>query len=156
ARGLRLDPRVGSTFLHPGIGWGGSCLPKDLASLIHLSCEYGYHPGLLGAVGGVNLAQRMSGVCKLQGRLKLLKRKSIAHWGLAFKPGTDDVRDAPALTIAERLAQLGASIRAYDPQAMEAARRRGIPARLCTDLYEAAQDADAVALVTEWPEFTQI
>lgn len=153
ARGIGLDQRIGKGFLSAGIGWGGSCFPKDLASLVHTAHEYGYEARLLEAVREVNSAQRLAVVRKLQDRLKLIKGKTIALWGLAFKPGTDDLRDAPALAIAERLAELGAAVRAYDPEAIEAARRRGLPAELFEDAYEAAEDADALVLITDWPEF---
>jgi UDPglucose 6-dehydrogenase len=156
ARGIGLDNRIGSAFLSAGIGWGGSCFPKDLASLVHTAGEYGCEAKLLDAVRDVNAAQRMVVIRKLQDRLKLIKGKTIALWGLAFKPGTDDLRDAPALDIAERLAELGAEVRAYDPQAMEAARRRGIKAELCSDPYAAAFEADAIVIVTEWPEFSAV
>lgn len=153
ARGIGLDTRIGSAFLSAGIGWGGSCFPKDLASLAHTAREYEYETRLLDAAREVNTAQRLIVIRKLQERLKLIKGKTVALWGLAFKPGTDDMRDAPALGIAARLAELGATVRAYDPQAMEAALRSGIQAELCADPYAAVQDADAVVLVTEWPEF---
>lgn len=156
ARGIGLDARIGSAFLNAGIGWGGSCFPKDLASLAHTAREYGYEARLLEVVRDVNTAQRMAVVRKLQDRLKLIKGKTVALWGLAFKPGTDDVRDAPSLIIAERLTELGATVQAYDPQAMEAARRRGVKAALCRDAYEAAHDASAVVLVTDWAEFAEI
>lgn len=156
ARGIGLDARIGSGFLNAGIGWGGSCFPKDLASLVHTAREYGYEAHLLDSVRGVNLAQRMLVIRKLQDRLKLIKGKTICLWGLAFKPGTDDMRDAPALDIAARLTELGAEVRAYDPEAMEAARARNVQARLYDDAYEAARDADAVILVTEWSEFVQV
>lgn len=156
ARGIGLDARIGSSFLSAGIGWGGSCFPKDLASLVHIAREYDYPARLLEAVREVNATQRMAVVRKLQERLKLIKGKTIALWGLAFKPGTDDVRDAPSLILAERLTELGAAVQAYDPQAMDAARRRGVKAALCRDAYEAAQDASAVVLVTEWPEFLEV
>jgi UDPglucose 6-dehydrogenase len=108
---------------------------------------------LLQAVREVNTYQRGAIVRKLQDQLKLIKGKTICLWGLAFKPGTDDLRDAPSLQIAERLSDLGATVRAYDPQAMQAARTRQIRAELCDDPYEAAKEADAIVLVTEWPEF---
>lgn len=153
SRGIGMDERIGKSFLSAGIGWGGSCFPKDLASLAHTAREYDYQARLLEAVRDVNSAQRMVIVRKLQERLKLIKGKTIALWGLAFKPGTDDMRDAPALAIAERLSDLGATVRAFDPQAMEAATRLGVRAELCADPYEAAREADAVILITEWPEF---
>ncbi|MGV3719860.1 MAG: UDP-glucose dehydrogenase family protein, partial [Actinomycetota bacterium] len=123
AGGIGLDNRIGASFLSAGIGWGGSCFPKDLASLVHTGREYGYEAKLLDAVREVNGAQRVIVIRKLQERLKLIKGKTIALWGLAFKPGTDDLRDAPALLIAERLTELGAEVRAYHPQAREPPRR---------------------------------
>jgi len=155
ARGIGLDRRIGSAFLNAGIGWGGSCFPKDLASLVHTGREYGYEARLLDCVRDVNEAQRGVLIRKLQERLKLIKGKTIALWGLSFKPDTDDLRDAPALEIAARLTELGAEVRAYDPQALEAARKLGVRAQLCPCPYIAAQDADAVALITEWPEFAR-
>jgi UDPglucose 6-dehydrogenase len=156
SQGIGLDARIGSSFLSAGIGWGGSCFPKDLASLSHTAREYDYHARLLDVVQDVNNAQRMVVIRKLQERLKLIKGKTIALWGLAFKPGTDDLRAAPALVLAEKLSALGATVRAYDPQAMDAARRAGVHAQLCLDPYDAAQDADAVLLITEWPEFQDV
>jgi UDPglucose 6-dehydrogenase len=156
ARGIGLDHRIGGAFLSAGIGWGGSCFPKDLASLVHTGREYGHEARLLNAVRQVNAEQRVVVIRKLQERLKLIKGKTIALWGLAFKPGTDDLRDAPAILIAERLVELGAEVRAFDPQAMEAARRLKVKAELCPDPYAAARGADAVVLVTEWPEFTKV
>jgi UDPglucose 6-dehydrogenase len=156
ARGIGMDQRIGSAFLNAGIGWGGSCFPKDLAALVQTAGEYEYEARLLAAAIQVNTAQRMVVIRKLQERLKLIKGKTIALWGLAFKAGTDDLRDAPALDIAARLSELGAAVRAYDPQATESARARGIAAHLCADPYEAAEDADAIILITEWPEFARM
>ncbi len=156
ARGIGLDARIGGAFLSAGIGWGGSCFPKDLASLIHTAAEYGYEARLLDAARGVNAWQRMVVVRKLQERLKIIKGKRIALLGLAFKPETDDLRDAPSKDIAARLAELGAEVRAYDPQAMELAHRAGIQAALCDDACEALRGADAAVLVTEWPEFRKL
>jgi UDPglucose 6-dehydrogenase len=154
-RGVGADRRIGASFLNPGIGWGGSCFPKDLASLTHIAGEYDYPTRLLDAVREINADQRLTVVRKLQERLKLINGRTVALWGLAFKPGTDDLRDAPSLTIAERLAELGAELRAYDPHATGAARRQGVKAHMCADLYEATQDADALVLLTEWPEFAR-
>jgi UDPglucose 6-dehydrogenase len=156
AQGLGFDHRIGRAFLYAGIGWGGSCFPKDLASLISTAQEYDYGAPLLRATVEVNTFQRRSVIRRLQERLKLIKGKTIAVWGLAFKPGTDDLRDAPSLFLIQRLAELGAQVRAYDPQALEAAGRLNLPAQLCTDPYASAEDADAVLLVTEWPEFASI
>jgi UDPglucose 6-dehydrogenase len=154
-RGIGTDHRIGASFLNPGIGWGGSCFPKDLASLAHIAGEYDCSTRLLNAVREVNTDQRLCVVRKLQERLKLINGRTVALWGLAFKPGTDDLRDAPALTIMARLAELGAELRAYDPHAADAARRHGVKALLCTDPYEATEGADALVLLTEWPEFIQ-
>jgi UDPglucose 6-dehydrogenase len=156
ARGIGLDARIGRGFLNAGLGWGGSCFPKDLASLVHTAHEYGYDARLLAAVRDVNASQRLIVIRKLQERLKLLKGKTVTLWGLAFKPGTDDLRDAPALAIAARVTELGATVHAYDPQALAAARRVGVAAELFDDACQAARGADAVVLLTEWPEFTQV
>jgi UDPglucose 6-dehydrogenase len=153
SRGIGMDARIGNAFLSAGIGWGGSCFLKDISSLIHTAREYDCPSRLLDSTVEVNNQQRLIPVRKLQERLKLIKGKTIAVWGLAFKPGTDDLRDAPALTLISRLAELGAELRAHDPQAMEAARRLGVKAELCADPYVAATDADALLLVTEWAEF---
>jgi UDPglucose 6-dehydrogenase len=153
AQGIGMDHRIGRAFLCAGLGWGGSCFPKDLSSLSYTAQEYGHETRILNAVREVNTYQRMAVIRKLQEQLKLVKGKTIAIWGLAFKPGTDDLRDAPALTIIERLNELGASVRAYDPQAADAAKRIGVKATFCSDFYEVAEGADAVVLVTEWPEF---
>ncbi len=156
ARGIGMDNRIGPGFLSAGIGWGGSCFPKDLASLTHTAHEYGYEAHFLEMVQEVNRQQRYVVIRKLQERLKLIKGKTIAIWGLAFKPGTDDLREAPALAIIARLNELGAAVRVYDPKAMEGARLRGLQAEFCDDAYAAAEDADAVVLVTEWPEFREL
>jgi UDPglucose 6-dehydrogenase len=156
ARGIGLDNRIGPGFLSAGIGWGGSCFPKDLAALCHTAAEYGYEARILAAAQDVNTAQIHGVVRKLQERLKLVKGKRIALLGIAFKPGTDDVRAAPALTIARKLAEQGAEVRACDPQAVEQARRQQMPAELFTDPYAAAEDADAVILVTEWAEYLDL
>ncbi|MBM3457374.1 MAG: UDP-glucose/GDP-mannose dehydrogenase family protein [Armatimonadetes bacterium] len=155
AQGIGLDRRIGSAFLRAGIGWGGSCFPKDLASLAHTAREYGCETRLLDAARDVNAAQRWIVVRKLQDQLKRIQGKTLALWGLAFKPGTDDLRDAPALEIGARLLELGAEVRAYDPEAGEAARRRDLGFDICSSALEAARDADAVVLLTEWPEFRE-
>jgi len=147
------DTRIGPLFLRPGVGWGGSCFGKDVSALIATGLEYGYSSSLLRAVVEVNQAQRAAVLRKLQTSLKVLKGRRIALLGLAFKPGTDDLRDSPALEIAERLLSLGAFVSAYDPVVKQlpdhlAAVRMGV------DPYDAAEAADAVVLATEWGEFT--
>ncbi|MFC7673179.1 UDP-glucuronate decarboxylase [Mycolicibacterium sp. GCM10028919] len=149
---IGADHRVGSAFLSPGVGWGGSCFGKDVAALISSSQEYGYTPSMLQATVDINETQRASAVRKLQRELHILKGRRIAIFGLTFKPGTDDLRDAPALDIARRLLSAGAVVSAYDPVV------KALPAdlgavRLTSDAYEAAHRVDAVVLTTEWPEF---
>jgi UDPglucose 6-dehydrogenase len=156
ARGIGLDRRIGEPFLQAGIGWGGSCFPKDVAALAAMAADYGYEAHLLMAVRAVNARQRLLVVQKLQERLKILKGKSIGLLGLAFKPGTDDLRDAPALTLASRLIELGAKVRAYDPHAAESAAATLPALGLSPDLDHLAHEADALVLVTEWPEFREL
>jgi nucleotide sugar dehydrogenase len=137
--------------LNPGLGWGGSCFGKDVSALISAGQEYGYTPSLLQATVDINDAQRFSAVRKLQHELHVLKGRRVAIFGLTFKPGTDDLRDAPALDIIKRLLASGAVVSAFDPVVKE------LPGefeavRLSGDMYEAADRADAVVVATEWPE----
>ena len=156
--GIGLDARIGARFLNPGLGWGGSCFGKDIQSLLHTAREYGYRSRLLEAALEVNLAQRQLAIQKLQEKLFILKGRTIALLGLAFKPETDDLRDAPSLQIAERLLQMGARVKAYDPIAMEACRESYPALRIqyCVSAEAAAQDADALVLVTEWKQFASL
>ncbi len=156
--GIGLDSRIGTAFLHAGIGWGGSCFGKDVRSLVHTAKEYGYQSRLLEATLEVNHSQRQLVIQKLQEKLYILKGRTIGLLGLAFKPHTDDLRDAPSLQIAERLVQLGARIRAYDPIAMEACKSQYPNLRItyCEDAMSVADKADALVLVTEWPEFREL
>ena len=153
--GIGLDARIGTGFLNAGIGWGGSCFGKDISSLLHTAGEYGYQARLLEASLAVNRLQRQVVIQKLQEKLYILKGRTIALLGLAFKPNTDDLRDAPSLQIAEKLIQMGARVRAYDPIAMDACREQNPALRICycNDALSAAEHADALVLVTEWPEF---
>lgn len=154
--GIGLDWRIGRGFLNAGIGWGGSCFGKDISSLLHTAAEYGYQARILEASLAVNRMQRSVVIQKLQEKLYILKGRTVALLGLAFKPNTDDLRDAPSLQIAEKLTQMGARVRAYDPVAMEACRAQYPDLRItyCEDAMSAADHADALVLVTEWPEFT--
>jgi nucleotide sugar dehydrogenase len=152
---IGADHRVGTAFLNPGVGWGGSCFGKDVAALISSSQEYGYTPSMLQATVEINMAQRASAVRKLQRELHILKGRRIALLGLTFKPGTDDLRDAPALDIAERLLAAGAVISAFDP-VVKALPEEFAGIRLTRDVYEAADRVDAVVVTTEWPEFRLI
>jgi UDPglucose 6-dehydrogenase len=156
--GIGLDSRIGGKFLSAGLGWGGSCFGKDVQSLLHTAEEYGYQARLLEAALAVNRAQRQVVIQKLQEKLFILKGRTIALLGLAFKPDTDDLRDAPSLQIAERLIQLGARVKAYDPIAMPACQAQHPELRIqyCDSVRNVVLDADAVVLVTEWDEFRHI
>ena len=153
--GIGLDARIGRGFLNAGIGWGGSCFGKDISSLLHTAAEYGYQARILEASLAVNRMQRGVVIQKLQEKLYILKGRTVALLGLAFKPNTDDLRDAPSLQIAEKLIQMGVRVRAYDPIAMNACREQYPDLRICycNDPLSAAEHADALVLVTEWPEF---
>lgn len=156
--GIGLDNRIGKGFLNAGLGWGGSCFGKDISSLLHTAGEYGYQARLLEASLAVNRLQRQIVIQKLQEKLYILKGRTIALLGLAFKPNTDDLRDAPSLQIAEKLIQMGARVRAYDPIAMDACRAQNPSLRIsyCYDALSAAEHADALVVVTEWPEFASL
>jgi UDPglucose 6-dehydrogenase len=153
--GIGLDSRIGGKFLNPGVGWGGSCFGKDIQALLHTAREYGYSSRLLEASLEVNAAQRQMVIQKLQEKLFILKGRTIGLLGLAFKPDTDDMRDAPSLHIAERLLQMGARVKAYDPVANTACaqQRPDLKIRYCESAQELASDSDALVLVTEWREF---
>ena len=156
--GIGLDSRIGSKFLSPGLGWGGSCFGKDVLALLHTAREYGYDSRLLRASIEVNTAQRQMVIQKLQEKLFILKGRTVGLLGLAFKPDTDDLRDAPSLHIAERLLQMGARVKAYDPIAMNACReqRPDLRIRCCDSPLELASESDALVLVTEWREFRDL
>jgi UDPglucose 6-dehydrogenase len=156
--GIGLDSRIGTAFLNAGIGWGGSCFGKDVKSLLHTAKEYGYQSRLLEATLEVNHSQRQLVIQKLQEKLFIIKGRTIGLLGLAFKAHTDDLRDAPSLQIAERLMQLGARVRAYDPIAMEVCKAQYPALRItyCEDALSVADKADALVLITEWPEFREL
>jgi UDPglucose 6-dehydrogenase len=153
-KGMGLDARIGAAFLSAGLGYGGSCFPKDTDSLVHTASVLGYDFSLLRSVVEINRERAGHFVDLISKALNPLAGRSVAVLGLAFKPNTDDMREAKSVEVVERLLELGASIRAYDPVAMPAARRLLPPTVLyCESPYEAAAGADAVALVTEWNEF---
>ena len=159
ARGLGLDPRIGPEFLEAGVGFGGHCLPKDLQAFMRGFGEHGVDPALLEAVAAVNRRRAVDFADRVRTALGGLGGRTLAVWGLAFKPGVDDVRDAPSLRIVSLLAEEGALLRLYDPQAMGEFRRayRG-PAggvEYARSAAAAAEGADAVLVLTEWPEFLQ-
>jgi UDPglucose 6-dehydrogenase len=155
--GIGSDPRIGYGFIYPGTGYGGSCFPKDVQALIRSARAAGHEAEILNAVESVNHRQKGLLVRKMQTHFGAsLKGRTIGLWGLAFKPNTDDMREAPARTVIEALWSAGASVRVYDPVAMaEVARIYGERADLilCKSAYEAAKDADALAIITEWQEF---
>jgi UDPglucose 6-dehydrogenase len=153
AYAIGLDSRIGREFLNAGLGYGGSCLPKDVLALIHLARENGYDPELLNSVTEINQYQIDAFVGKISKGIKNLRGKVIAVLGLSFKPETDDLRDAPALRIIRGLQEKGAKVRIYDP----ALRNKSIPGiDLCNDLYAALKNAEAMVLATEWAEFREI
>ena len=156
--GIGLDRRIGIAFLNAGIGWGGSCFGKDVNALIEVAREYSAPTPLLEATISVNKNQRLSAIKKLQEDLKIIKGRTIGLLGLAFKPNTDDLRDAPSLTIAAQLQKMGAQVRAYDPVAMDVCAKLHPELNIiyCQDVYELADDADALVVVTEWEQFDRI
>jgi len=156
ARGMGLDSRIGPQFLRAGSGFGGSCFPKDVSALKQLAGNSGYHFQLLTAVIEVNELQKRRVVGKLQKNLGSLIGKEIALLGLAFKPNTDDVREATALVLAARLQSEGAHVRVYDPVAMANAAEMLGGAKLCDSALDALDGADGAVLVTEWPEFAEL
>jgi UDPglucose 6-dehydrogenase len=156
AYGIGLDERIGARFLSAGIGWGGSCFPKDVSALLAVAREYDYEPVLLDATIAVNERQRKQVISKLQQALHTLKGKRIALLGLAFKPNTDDLRDAPSLEIARLLNSLGSKVVGYDPVAGKAAARLSADLRLAFDPYVAVKGAHAAVVVTEWEEFRSL
>jgi UDPglucose 6-dehydrogenase len=157
AKGIGLDSRIGTKFLNAGIGWGGSCFPKDVSALIHTASDYGYTAELLKAAVSVNEHQRVVVLEKLQNTLKVLKGKTIGLLGLTFKPDTDDMRDAPALTLVEQLTRLGARVKAYDPLVAQNGVGQGLSNLIVEmDASHLADGCDALVLVTEWTQFQSL
>lgn len=154
-KGIGSDTRIGKKFLYPGCGYGGSCFPKDVKALIKTAEQNGYDMRVLKAVEEVNEAQKSILFKKLQKHFgDDLAGKTVAMWGLSFKPETDDMREAPALVLIDKITKAGATVRVYDPIAMDECRRRvGDKVTYCKDMYEAVVDSDALLLVTEWKEF---
>jgi UDPglucose 6-dehydrogenase len=155
-RVIAADRRIGPSFLFPGVGYGGSCFPKDVKALVRSASTVGYECKILRAVDTVNEAQKLRMVKKMQAHFGSLKGKTIAIWGLAFKPRTDDMRDAPSIAIINGLLAQGAKVQAFDPQAERAARAIfGARVAYAARSYEALKGADALAIVTEWNEFRE-
>jgi UDPglucose 6-dehydrogenase len=156
ARGMGYDKRIGSAFLDAGLGYGGSCFPKDVNALMRMAQDAGQHPQLLDAVVQINADRRRWVVEELRKRLGPLANRRIGLLGLAFKPNTDDVREAPALDLIRLLQREDASIAAYDPAARDTASRETQGVIFCDDAYSTGEDADAIVLVTEWNEFRHL
>ncbi|MBK9122468.1 MAG: UDP-glucose/GDP-mannose dehydrogenase family protein [Chloroflexi bacterium] len=156
AQGMGFDKRIGHHFLQPGIGYGGSCFPKDVKALTFMAAEAGAHPQLLNAVTDINKFQRKLAVNKLHDLLGDCSGKTIAILGLAFKENTDDIRESPSLDIAKTLLSRGAIVRGYDPVAMEAAGDAMPDIIMCENAYDAVAGADAVLIGTPWNEFKQL
>jgi UDPglucose 6-dehydrogenase len=156
AEGIGLDRRIGSSFLRPGIGFGGFCFPKDLQAFVRIAEKLGCDFSLLKEVERINLRRFDHFVERVKKELWVLRGKKIGVWGLAFKPNTDDVRFAPALAIIRRLLAEGAEIQAYDPRAVDNSKRELPEVTYCSDAYEAARGTEAVILLTEWDEFSEM
>jgi UDPglucose 6-dehydrogenase len=153
---MGTDSRIGSSFLFPGVGYGGSCFPKDVKALLRMGEEAGVPLHVVDATERTNAAQKGILVPRVAAHLGGLAGKRVAVWGLAFKPRTDDMREAPAITVIEGLLKGGAEVRAYDPKALAPARYHfGDKITLCTRAYEAVTGADALVVVTEWNEFRE-
>lgn len=154
-KGMGSDSRIGGRFLYAGCGYGGSCFPKDVKALLHTGIENDYHMRVIEAVEAVNEEQKNIVFEKLNRAFQgNLQGKTIAMWGLSFKPETDDMREAPALVVIDKLLKAGAEIKVFDPIAMNETKRRiGDVVTYCKDMYEAVIDADAIALLTEWKQF---
>lgn len=154
--GVGLDKRLGRAFLYPGVGYGGSCFPKDVKALIALADNLGYDFTLLKAVDAINEETSKHFIHRIKQTLKPLKGKTIAILGLAFKPNTDDMREAPSLRVIQALQKEGAKMKVYDPIAMKNAKKLLPEVMFCTNAYDAARDSDGLALITEWNEFRQL
>ncbi len=154
--GIGTDTRIGASFLFPGVGYGGSCFPKDVKALVRTAQDFGVPMRVVQAVEDANEIQKSIMVPRVEAYLGGLAGKQIGLWGLAFKPRTDDMREAPALVVIDRLLAAGATVKAYDPKAMKAAQRvLGDRITFCQRSYDAVQDADALMVVTEWAEFRE-
>ena len=156
ALGMGYDKRIGDAFLEAGLGYGGSCFPKDVKALMHMASTHGCHPQLLQAVEDINRDQRRRAVDKLRQELGSLEGKTVGLLGLAFKPNTDDMREAASVDIAHMLLAAGARVKAYDPVAESVAKTLLPDIEYCHDAYQTAQDSDALMVVTDWNEFKQL
>ncbi len=156
AVGMGYDKRIGSMFLDAGLGYGGSCFPKDVKALAYMAEEKGGHPQLLRAVMDINDDRRPLAIQRVREMLGDLRGKTVGLLGLSFKPNTDDMRDAPSIDIANALSAAGAQVRAFDPVAMDIARSLLPQVEMCTDIYSMAQGCDALMVITDWNEFKNL
>jgi len=156
AEGMGYDRRIGHAFLEAGLGWGGSCFPKDVNALAYMASTHGTHPQLLRAVIDINRFQRQRAIHQLREWLGGLDERQVGLLGLSFKPNTDDMRSAPSIELAHLFHNEGAHVKAYDPAAMENARRLLPEVELCADPYQVAEGCDALIVVTEWDEFRNL
>jgi len=156
AQGMGFDKRIGPHFLQAGVGYGGSCFPKDVKALSHMAQTHGMHPQLLNSVMEINEFQRKHVILKLHDLMGDVKGKTVGLLGLAFKENTDDIRESPALAVAQHLIEQGAHVRAYDPEAMDNSKRLMPEIDMCADPYAVAAGADALVVVTPWNEFKQL
>ena len=156
AKGIGLDSRIGSRFLSAGVGYGGSCFPKDVKALAYMLESHDLNANIVRSVDYVNDRQKKSLVPKLKNYLPNLDGKKIAVWGLSFKPRTDDVRDSPALTVIDQLQEEYANVSAYDPEGMGRAKEKLMDVDYCSNSYDAVKDADALLVLTEWDEFRNV
>jgi UDPglucose 6-dehydrogenase len=156
AAGMGYDKRIGPMFLDAGLGWGGSCFPKDVLALAYMAEEKGLEPKILNSVMGINYDRRKEAVRHVESMTGGLKGKTVGLLGLAFKPNTDDMRDAPSIDIAQDLTAAGAKVRAFDPVAMDVASGILPAVEMCADPYTMANGCDALMVVTEWNEFKQL
>jgi UDPglucose 6-dehydrogenase len=153
-RAIGSDKRIGASFLFPGLGYGGSCFPKDVKALVHFAAEKDYDFRILKAVEQVNVSQKTRLVTRMRAHFGSLKGKTVAVWGLAFKPRTDDMREAPSIPLIKALLAEGATVQAYDPQATKVAKGIfGSKVTFAAKSYDALKGADCLAIVTEWSEF---
>jgi len=156
AVGMGYDKRIGAHFLDAGIGYGGSCFPKDVKALEHMAAVHGSHPQLLRAIMEINRDQRLRVLQRLRELVGPLHDRQIGLLGLAFKPNTDDIRESPALELAHLILHEGAQVKAYDPVAMDNARQVLGDVQYCQDAYEVARGSDALVVVTDWNEFKHL
>ena len=156
AEGMGLDKRIGRNFLNAGVGFGGFCFPKDIKAFVSIAAKLGYDFRFLKEVDNINHEQMLRTVKKLEGMLWNLRDKKVGILGLAFKPNTDDMRFAPSIIIIKELQKHGATVKAYDPVAMDRAKEIMPDIEYCTDAYKVAEDVDAIILVTEWKEFKNL